>query len=45
MNRNVRKRKTRSFAGMRMAGRFAATSLDDIRRAGKEAGGALKRLK
>lgn len=42
MNRN---KKTRSFANLRKSGWFAATSLEDMRRAGEKAGKALRRLK
>lgn len=41
-----RNKKTKSFASLtNQAGRFAATSLEDMRKAGREAGQVLKKLK
>jgi len=41
MNRN---KKTESFAGIRKAGRFAKTSLNDMRKAGRKAWKALGKI-
>jgi hypothetical protein len=37
-NKIDKNRKTSDFAGIKMTGRFASTSVEDMRRAGREAG-------